>query len=182
MTPTAPKRRRFGLLRFRSPLLAESLLFSLPAGTKMFQFPALASVLDGCPSFTRTGSPIRAPADLFAFADPRGLSRLVAPFFASWSRGIRPAPFSRFLARRHDPFGHDTRGISRVLLVFSSSFSLSMISFFVENKGFEPLTPCLQGRCSKPTELIPLAPSTVVPGGVEPPTSTLSVWRSNQLS
>ena len=27
----------------RSPLLGESLLFSLPAGTKMFQFPALAS-------------------------------------------------------------------------------------------------------------------------------------------
>ena len=26
---------------------------------------------------------------------------------------------------------------------------------FVENKGLEPLTPCVQGRCSKPTELIP---------------------------
>ena len=25
----------------------------------------------------------------------------------------------------------------------------------VENNGFEPLTPCVQGRCSKPTELIP---------------------------
>ena len=25
----------------------------------------------------------------------------------------------------------------------------------VENKGLEPLTPCVQGRCSKPTELIP---------------------------
>ena len=32
---------RFGLLPFRSPLLRESLLFSSPAGTKMFQFPAL---------------------------------------------------------------------------------------------------------------------------------------------
>ena len=30
----------------------------------------------------------------------------------------------------------------------------------VENKGLEPLTPCVQGRCSKPTELIPpLTPS-----------------------
>ena len=35
-------RPRFGLLRVRSPLLAQSLLFSLPAGTKMFQFPAFA--------------------------------------------------------------------------------------------------------------------------------------------
>ena len=34
---------RFGLFPVRSPLLGESLLFSLPAGTKMFQFPALAS-------------------------------------------------------------------------------------------------------------------------------------------
>ena len=41
-TPATPRRRRFGLLRFRSPLLAQSFLLSLPAGTEMFQFPALA--------------------------------------------------------------------------------------------------------------------------------------------
>ena len=33
----------FGLFPGRSPLLGESLLFSLPTGTKMFQFPAFAS-------------------------------------------------------------------------------------------------------------------------------------------
>ncbi len=38
----ASPRGRFGLLPGRSPLLGESLLFSFPAGTKMFQFPALA--------------------------------------------------------------------------------------------------------------------------------------------
>lgn len=32
----------FGLFRFRSPLLSESLLFSFPAGTKMVQFSAYA--------------------------------------------------------------------------------------------------------------------------------------------
>ena len=32
-------RVRFGLFHFRSPLLAESLLFSLPVGTEMFHFP-----------------------------------------------------------------------------------------------------------------------------------------------
>ena len=42
-TPGRPGPPRFGLLPVRSPLLGESLLFSLPAGTKMFQFPALAS-------------------------------------------------------------------------------------------------------------------------------------------
>ena len=34
----------FGLFPIRSPLLGESLLFSLPTGTKMFQFPAFASL------------------------------------------------------------------------------------------------------------------------------------------
>ena len=35
---------RFGLVPGRSPLLGESLLFSFPRGTKMFQFPRLASL------------------------------------------------------------------------------------------------------------------------------------------
>ena len=34
---------RFGLLRFRSPLLSESFLLSFPPGTKMFQFPGFPS-------------------------------------------------------------------------------------------------------------------------------------------
>ena len=33
----------FGLFRFRSPLLSESLLFSLPPGTEMVHFPGFAS-------------------------------------------------------------------------------------------------------------------------------------------
>ena len=45
--PTTPAgaspHRRFGLLRVRSPLLAQSLLLSFPPGTEMFQFPGLAS-------------------------------------------------------------------------------------------------------------------------------------------
>src|SRR6266550_7391179 len=36
--------RGFGLFRVRSPLLAESLLFSLPTGTEMVHFPAFSSV------------------------------------------------------------------------------------------------------------------------------------------
>src|SRR5439155_18874720 len=35
--------RWFGLFRVRSPLLAESRLFSVPAGTEMVHFPALSS-------------------------------------------------------------------------------------------------------------------------------------------
>ena len=40
-----PQQDGFGLLPVRSPLLRESLLFSSPTGTKMFQFPAYASVI-----------------------------------------------------------------------------------------------------------------------------------------
>ena len=40
----ASPRSGFGLIPGRSPLLGESLLFSLPGGTKMFQFPPFASL------------------------------------------------------------------------------------------------------------------------------------------
>ena len=45
--PSFPERFRFveiitGLVRVRSPLLAESRLISFPSGTEMFQFPGLA--------------------------------------------------------------------------------------------------------------------------------------------
>ena len=33
--------------------------------------------------------------------------------------------------------------------------SLLLFACTVENNGLEPLTPCVQSRCSKPTELIP---------------------------
>ena len=57
-------------------------LFSFPAGTEMFQFPALAPLLVVS---LRTGSPIRTPADHAVFAGPRGFSQLVTSFFASGS-------------------------------------------------------------------------------------------------
>jgi hypothetical protein len=40
--PRTLERVWFGLLRVRSPLLAQSRLISLPPGTEMFQFPGLA--------------------------------------------------------------------------------------------------------------------------------------------
>ena len=43
-TPQVPKHPWFGLFPVRSPLLRESLLFSFPPGTEMFQFPGLASL------------------------------------------------------------------------------------------------------------------------------------------
>ena len=72
-------------------------LFSLPAGTKMFQFPALASIIDGCYLFKVTGCPIRRFTDQGLFAPPRDLSQLITSFIASESQGIRHAPFPTFL-------------------------------------------------------------------------------------
>ena len=59
---------RFSLIRVRSPLLTESLLFSLPAGTEMFHFPAfpprtLCVQMRVTGLALRRGFPIRTPWD-----------------------------------------------------------------------------------------------------------------------
>ena len=51
----------------------------------------------------------------------------------------------------------------------------------VENVGLEPTTPGLQSRCSSQLSQSPAA-TMVVPGRLELPTPTLSVWCSNRLS
>ena len=81
---------RFGLFRVRSPLLTESLLFSLPGGTKMVHFPPFASTelcihpaMTGyCPaglphSDTSGSQPVCGSPKLFAAY--RVLLRLSAP-------------------------------------------------------------------------------------------------------
>ena len=60
-TPAPPKRRRFGLFRVRSPLLAASFLFSFPAAIEMFQFPAFAYRFAVYP-LSLIGCPIRRSA------------------------------------------------------------------------------------------------------------------------
>ena len=76
-------------------------LFSLPTGTKMFQFPALASILDGWYSFRIPGCPIRRFTDQGLFAPPRDFSQLITSFIASESQGIRHAPLLTFLITSH---------------------------------------------------------------------------------
>ena len=100
--PTTPRgalpHPRFGLLRVRSPLLAQSLLFSLPAGTEMFQFPAFALLHQGAVTVSLPpGSPIRTSADHGAFASPRGFSQLITSFVASESHRHPPCALSCFL-------------------------------------------------------------------------------------
>ena len=83
-TPKRPKPLGFGLFPVRSPLLRESLLFSLPTGTKMFQFPAFASSRneDDSPSDCR----------VVPFGNPRIKGHLHLPAaFRSLSRPSSPA-------------------------------------------------------------------------------------------
>ena len=159
-TPRRPRPTRFGLLPVRSPLLRESLLFSLPAGTKMFQFPAFASCHrhDGSRPGCRVVpfGAIRRSADHRPFAPTRGFSQLTTSFIASVSLGIHRTPllsfpsFSDFVGFVRLPT-HTCAPESDSSFCFSCanmSKILSPTEGQVENNGFEPLTPCLQSRCS----------------------------------
>ena len=91
------RRPRFGLLRVRSPLLAQSLLLSLPPGTKMFQFPGFAPGNGQVSGSLPTGFPIRTSAGHRAFAPHRGFSQLITSFIASESHRHPPCALVRFL-------------------------------------------------------------------------------------
>ena len=88
---------RFSLIRFRSPLLTESRLFSLPAGTEMFHFPAFPPHAL-CVQAWVTGhvscrvSPFGNPRIKARLTAPRGLSQPPTSFIGSWCQGIHRVP------------------------------------------------------------------------------------------
>ena len=95
---------RFGLLRVRSPLLAQSFLLSFPPGTKMFQFPGFAP---------RPGRGARIAPGGFPHSDIRG------------SSGICPSPrlFAAYhvLRRLREPQASPVRHCSLSSLPFKST-------------------------------------------------------------
>src|SRR5258708_39978352 len=85
-------RARFSLIRFRSPLLTESLLFSLPAGTEMFHFPAfpphtLYIQLRVTGHISSRLSPFGNPRIKPLLPAPLGLSQAPTSFSGSWNQG-----------------------------------------------------------------------------------------------
>jgi hypothetical protein len=90
-------RARFSLFRFRSPLLTESRLLSLPVGNEMFHFPTFPP-LALCVQARVTGhdssrvSPFGNPRINARLAAPRGLSQPPTSFIGSWCQGIHRAP------------------------------------------------------------------------------------------
>ena len=143
-TPRAPRRPRFGLAPFRSPLLGGSLLFSSPPPTWMFRFGGFAPTLRGCRALARRVSPFGHPRIHGCSRLPAEYRRLPRPSSPPGATGIPRAPslacrsclviarlldyyysiarFCVFLlgdARAPPPLGHPSRGTS---VLFVSSF------------------------------------------------------------
>lgn len=86
---------RFSLFRFRSPLLTESRLFSLPMGTEMFHFPTfplpalyIQAGVTRSPKGPGGVSPFGNPRITARLSAPRGLSQITTSFFGSRCQGI----------------------------------------------------------------------------------------------
>ena len=105
---TAITHARFSLIRFRSPLLTESLLFSLPVGTEMFHFPTFPPHAL-CVQAWVTGlassrvSPFGNPRITVWLSTTRGLSQIPTSFFGSWCQGIHRVPLKTWPQRCSRP-------------------------------------------------------------------------------
>ena len=142
---------RFGLVRFRSPLLAQPRLLSSPLGTEMFHFPRsrpaglsiqpAAAPDQGC-RVSPFGNP-RIKARWRLPAAYRSLPRPSSPHDAKASV-VRPYTLSKIqnLASRY------------VAILFISNLPVvkdqknGTDCWLVEATGFEPVTSCLQSRRS----------------------------------
>ena len=99
---------RFSLIRFRSPLLTESRLLSLPVGTEMFHFPTFPPPTL-CVQVGVTGlassrvSPFGNPRITVWLSTPRGLSQIPTSFFGSWCQGIHRVPLKTWPQRCSRP-------------------------------------------------------------------------------
>ena len=165
--------RRFGLFRFRSPLLAESLLLSFPRGTEMFHFPRFArshlciqcGVRRHYPPWVSPFGHRRIKAWLAA---PRRFSQLPTSFFASCRLGIHRVPFVAwsslfFVHSFRTPKQRPGSSAARVNVRRLPHNTLCLLAHmqFSKNAG-----PC------------PDEPILVEPIGIEPTTSSLQSWRS----
>jgi hypothetical protein len=186
---------RFGLFRFRSPLLPESSFLSLPPGTEMFHFPGFASaalcIQAGIAGFsTRLGFPIRTPPDRSLvggsprlFAATRVLHRLLAPRHPSHAlcslqtSNFSPPPtarqirrFERF-AKLAPPFAGSAlfllRRLTRLLSPAPARLPLARAQ----------ATKTLQSKLNSSSYSV-FRELRLELTGIEPATSSLQSWRS----
>ncbi len=145
--PTTPfaEGKRFGLFPFRSPLLRESRLLSLPQGTKMFQFPwyAPSHPMDsggGTGSSSRWVAPFGDPRIKACLRLPEAYRSSPRPSSAPGAKASTVRPYQLHLQAARFSSGVIATWLYNPYLIFKVRV--------VELSGFEPLTPCLQGRCS----------------------------------
>ena len=84
------------------------------------------------------------------FAPPRGFSQLIASFVASESQGIHRLPLLTFCSPHVSVRVDISQARSARFSTRLSTLDVQHVKdlFLVENNGFEPLTLCLQSRCS----------------------------------
>jgi hypothetical protein len=116
---TALRKAGFGLFRFRSPLLAESLLLSFPPGTEMVHFPGLARtrlwIQRAVSRFCRDGFPhSEIPGSKSASLSPR----LIAGNHV----------LHRRLAPRHPPYALSSLTIKSAQHTLALSYQFSAVS------------------------------------------------------
>ena len=97
------------ILRFRSPLLTESQLFSLPTGTEMFHFPALPPqrLYIQCRvtrHHSRRVSPFGHPRIHARLTAPRGITQPPTSFIGSQCQGIHHAPLNTYNTKNQKSF------------------------------------------------------------------------------
>lgn len=185
--------RSHGLIRVRSPLLAESRLISFPPGTEMFQFPGFArprlciqrgATLSGCPA--APGCPIRRSPDHSLFGGSPGhiaaynvLHRLCTPrhppctlsSLTAFGKRCGPSrlsmkpPSGHAPPRPFGPHGSPPKGCRSDTQ--ASTMKLSKIS------------PAALPAADRGKEIIAQpAARQVEPTGIEPATSALQTRRS----
>ena len=167
MHPTTPHtqrlpsltRMRFSLFPVRSPLLPESLLFSLPAGTEMFHFsaspPTVLYIQTAATRHNSLGFPIRTPSDHSSFGSS---PRLIAAYYV----------LHRLLVPRHPPYATITWPLqitrcSRTLFT-SQNTNHEHPYLTPDNREFRAVVHRKQPEPEKGSGLLPQTPNSAPPG------------------
>ena len=150
-TPALPRQNRFGLFRVRSPLLAESHFVFFSYGYLDVSVPRVCPLFQGDRPSTCRVAPFGYPGIKDYLHLPRAFRSL-----------SRPSSPPRAKASTVCPCLLSLSGTLRAGLIFTK---LALLFYFtecttcqrsfsdvsirtVENNGFEPLTLCVQSRCS----------------------------------
>ncbi len=162
-TPAGLARCQFRLFPVRSPLLRESHSVSFPPGTEMFQFPGYPPhrlwvqrrvttlAVAGFPHSGIHGSTPVCGSPWLIAAD-HALHRLLAPRHPPCA--LSSLPTQTHFSVNTSPDCQGAHLVERGPLPLGKP---SQVGYrLVEATGFEPVTPCVQSRCS-PAELRPHA-------------------------